>query len=88
MNENTPPSDEPENNQPEPEPAVIVYVTDGGFTVHIAGDLNPMHLAGVAWYLEKQAERGLAMLLNMQQQSGPKLVVPQGFTGDHLRKRN
>jgi hypothetical protein len=85
------PKQEPDDTESQEEsgntPAVSVWITEDGYHTEIAADLNPITLAGIAWYLEKQAQRGMSMLLQAQQQAqGPGLFVPPGFTRDHKRK--
>lgn len=90
LSDNDSPSDgEEQTEETNPEPALTVWLTDNGFHFSINEDLNPVHLAGIAWYLEKMASRALAIVTTAQQQlQQPELFVPEGFTKDHKRKRN
>jgi hypothetical protein len=64
---------------------IVIQITPNGFGVSIPDSLNPITLAGVAWYLEEMASVGLvnqARANAAAEAKKPNLVVM-----DHLPKR-
>lgn len=75
------------NNEKEAEiePVLSVgYRADSGFVVTINGNQDPIIVAGVAWYLERMAVRGMTVLDMMAEQAAQKeggtVFGPDGVT--------
>lgn len=69
----------------------VVFSPDSGFVVTINGNQDPIVVAGIAWYLERMASRGLAVLEAMEQaanqQTGGTVFGPDGVTPIPLNRQ-
>lgn len=71
-----------ETPEPEPIPLVAAYAIPNGFQVTIADGINYITLAGIAWYLNQQAEVALsnAMFQRAQEEERKgQLTLPRSM---------
>jgi hypothetical protein len=85
--------DKPETTTEEEPPfyGIVVHIVDDGFSFDIPQDLNPVTLAGIAWYLSEMAGVGMRQLMMMQaqaeSQANVKKIVPiAAMPRDHLTR--
>lgn len=66
--------------EPERIPFIVAYRIDNGFEIQIDSNANYITVAGIAWYLQQQAEIGLnnAMFLKAQEEERKqRLALPR-----------